>query len=471
MTQRRTRSLVSRRSLLQRLGGAAFLAVPVFRGALAEAQATSPQRFLVVHYPGGARYITGNGLNEWSITAADHNFNFNKVLSPLSSLRSDIVTFEQIGDPTRPAAGQGGHSTPPILTGESRWGNEDQEEAGTYTTPGTTSIDQVIANHISQTTRFSSLQLGVRTEGKELTLSQGRIVFANGARVAPVNDAAVVFSRLFSGSAPPPSSTGEPPPTMTPEDAAGVDMVARLAAQKKSIFDLRQAELNEIRAIAGSAEHSKLDEHLTAIRELEKNLPVATQPGGGSVPGGGGGGIPPVAGTTCAPPGLGTATDLPTQIANMNELAYQAINCDLTRVVTIQWLTSGADDTFSFVGVSRGHHEMQHDARDDFDTAQTWFMSQAASLIQRFKSTPDGDKTLLSNSAFLVLSEQSYSHCATPVLGFLAGQAGGNIQTGGVLRGNQSSLNDLHIGIARAFGININTFGEAKWVKSPLSLG
>jgi hypothetical protein len=447
------------------------LAVPVFRGALAEAQATSPQRFVVVHFPGGARYITGNGLNGFAITAADHNFNFTKVLSPLSPLRSDVVTFEQIGDPTRPVEGQGGHSTPPILTGESRWGTEDEEEAGTFTIPGTISLDQVIANKVSQTTRFGSLQLGVRTEGHEFTLSQGRIVFANGARIAPVNDAAVVFSRLFSGSAPPPSSDGTPPPTMTPEDAAGVDTLARLSAQKKSIFDLRQAELNEIRAIAGSAEHSKLDEHLTAIRELEKSLPVSTGPGGGPAPTEPGSGIPPVAGTSCAAPGLGTATDLAAEVANMNELAYQAINCDLTRVVTIQWLMSGSGETFPFLGVSRSHHEMQHDARDDFDTVQAWFMSQAASLIQRFKSTPDGEQTLLHNSAFLVLSEQSYSHCGTPILGFLAGQAGGSIRTGGVLRGNQSSLNDLHVGIARAFGMNINTFGEAKWVKSPLSLG
>lgn len=463
MTQRMTRSLLSRRSLLQSLGGAAFLAVPVFRGALAEAQSVQPQRFVVLHFPGGVRYITGNINGDFSTTAADHNYNFNKVLSPLASLRSDLVTFEQIGDPTRPGNSEG-HTTSTLLTGDSRMADEEV----TAVPPGTNSIDQLIANRISQTTRFGSLQLGVMTDGEEATLTHARIVFANGSRIAPVNDATVVFSRLFSGSAPAPVTSGTLPPTMTPADAQGVHTLARLSAQKKSIFDLRQAELTEIRAIAGSAEHGKLDEHLTAIRELEKSLPM---PGTGGTTPGTGGGIPAVAGTSCAPPSLGMGSDLPTLVANMNELAYQAINCDLTRVVSVQWLSSGHGANFPFLGVSRSHHEMQHDAQDDFDVVQTWFMSQAAALIQRFKNTSDGAGSLLDNSACLVISEQSYSHCATPTIGFLAGKAGGSIRTGGVLKGNQSSLSDLYIGLGRAFGLNIDTFGEPQWVKAPLSLG
>lgn len=459
MTQRMTRSLLARRSLLQRLGGAAFLAVPVFRGALAEAQSVSPQRFVVVHFPGGVRYPSGNGLNEWSITPADHNFNFDKVLSPLSGLRSDVVTFDQIGDATRPTQGQTGHTTSTLLTGESSLADEDFQTAP----PGTTSIDQLIANRISQTTRFGSLQLGVKTEDSEFTLAHARIAFANGSAIAPVNDATVVFSRLFSGSVTAP--TGTVPSGVTPGDVEGMNTLARLSAQKKSIFDLRRAELTEIRAIAGSAEYGKLDEHLTAIRELERSLPMLPVAGGG----GAGPGIPSVAGASCAAASVREGNDLPTLVANMNELAYQAINCDLTRVVSIQWLHSSTGESFSFLG-ARSHHEMQHDPQEDFDVTQTWFMSQAAALIQRFKNTSDGAQTLLDNSAFLVISEQSYSHCAIPTIGFLAGKAGGSIRTGGVLKGNQSSLNDLHVGLGRAFGLNLDTFGEPQWVKSPLSL-
>lgn len=115
---------------------------------------------------------------------------------------------------------------------------------------------------------------------------------------------------------------------------------------------------------------------------------------------------------------------------------------------------------------------MQHEPADDFDVVQTWFMSQAAALIQRFKSTSEGRGSMLDNMAILVISEQSdgRNHTAIPTLGFLAGKAGGGIKTGGAIVGRRSSLNDFYMGLAGVFGQKLSTFGEAKLCKAPLAL-
>jgi len=442
--------VLRRRELLKRLGAAAFLAAPVFRDALAEAQSSLPQRLVILQWPGGARYLN-KGINaDFSVTESDHSFNFGKVLGPLTPLRDDLLMLEKIGDLTRPG-NEFGHTSVTLLTGDSRMADEDSLAIP----PGTNSIDQVIASAIGSTTRFGSLQMGMNTEGWEYTLTHNRIVFANGSRIAPVTDPMVMFTRLFADALPTPSApTGTAP---APDTSA----MERLYAQRLSILDLRKAELAELRAVSGVAEHGKLDEHLTALRELERRIPTAGMPGPGT-------GVAPMPSTTCGAPTVTNKTDMTSLVQAMTELSFQAMNCDLSRVITLQWDASD----LSFLGLSKSHHNLQHDASADFDTVQTWYMQQIAAFIQRFKGASEAGGTLLDSTAILVISEQSNSahHTAIPTFGFIAGKAGGKIRNGGSLIANQSSLNDFYVGLARAYGVNLDTFGEAKFISSPLSL-
>jgi hypothetical protein len=101
-------------------------------------------------------------------------------------------------------------------------------------------------------------------------------------------------------------------------------------------------------------------------------------------------------------------------------------------------------------------------------------MSQVAALMKRFKDSNEGGVSMLDNLGMVVLSEQAdgRDHTAIPTLGFLAGKAGGAFRGAGTdLVGNASPLSDLWVGLARAYGVNISTFGEPKFNKSPLSLG
>lgn len=459
------RHALTRRSLLRRLGGAGFLATPVFREVLLEeARAAVPPRLLIVVFGGGARYNTPQGTSQSATVAhTQHNFTWEKNLAPLSPHRNDLRLFRSLGDFTRPG-NTDGHVTLTLLTGDSRLIPE--EEKPPRIPAGTNSIDQVIAAQIGRTTRFASLQLGVATEAVDGADASGRVSIANGSILAPVTDPRAVFARLFGGAAAP-SSTPTGTSQADPEAAAALQ---RLHDRKKSILDLRQAEIAEIKAIAGSAELAKLDQHLTGIRELEKGLPALAQSPGGGVSSGGPGTAP----AGCAAPMLGAGADLRAVTTAMNELTYQALQCDLTRVITLHLLNSGEDIAdYGFLGVRRKHHTMQHEPADDLDVTQTWLMSMVAALIQRCKDSREGDATLLDNLGMVVLSEQAdgRDHTAIPTLGFVAGRAGGAFRAGGTdLVGNASPLNDLWVGLARAYGVNLSSFGEARFNKNPLSL-
>jgi len=257
-----------------------------------------------------------------------------------------------------------------------------------------------------------------------------------------------------SGSSTP--SPGSPPAEVDP-------ILERLYAQKRSLLDLRQAEIQDIRALVSSTEYGKLDQHLTSLRELERLIPMA-----GPTNGGDSGSIAPMPGGSCAAPSIASQKDMPTLVQAMTELTFQAINCDLSRVVTLQWDAS----SLAFLGISQGHHELQHAPTPDFTTAQAWYMDRIGALMQRFKGVSEGNGTLLSNSAILAISEMNdgRAHTAVPIHAFVAGQLGGKIKTGGDSVGNQSSLNDFYVSLARGYGVNINSFGSPALNKSPLSL-
>jgi hypothetical protein len=442
------RHVIRRRTLLKSLGPAAFLAAPVFRDVVAEAQGAFPQRLVILQFPGGAYHRVQSKF--FATKETDTTWNWDEQLKPFLPLRSDIALLKQIGDLTRPGQDDG-HSVSTMLVGAR--GNA----------AGKTSIDQTIADHIGKATRFSSLQMGMNVVNEDGNLFV--MTFNNGVRLPPVTDPMVTFSRLFGNGAPAPSPTPGSP-------SEGVDpMLEDLYAKKRSLLDLRKAELQELRSVVSSAEYDKLDGHLTALRELEKLIPTAGLSNGGDT---GGTVVPPTSNVACGAPAITNKTDAPSLVQAMTELTFQAMNCDLTRVVTLQWEMYEA--SLAFLGVEeQTHHDLQHNPGTNgaaFNPVQKWFMDQIVTFIQRFKSAAEGDGTLLSNSALFMLSEMADGqfHTAIPFFGFIAGQAGGKIKTGGDIVGNESGLNDLYISLARGFGLNIDTYGDPQFVRSPIPL-
>ncbi|MDX2056043.1 MAG: DUF1552 domain-containing protein [Polyangiaceae bacterium] len=462
-----TRSLLKRRALLQQLGASAFLAAPVFRSVLAEAQATAPLRLVVFHFPSGVSMLDRGA--DYAVQGS--TWSYDHVLASLKDIQSDILLFNNITMPTADVVtvlpeleGHGG-GVRTMLTSNTNQAERSYGDA--------TSIDQMLANAFGSRTKFGSLQLGVITNTNGTSFAR-RVVYNNGTYIEPVENAQATFARLFPGATVP----TPPSPTMTPDPQATAELAA-LHATGKSRLDQLRAELTAIKAIAGVDEQSKLDLHLTGLRELENSLPVI-----GSTPGA------TFQGVTCAPPNIGnppTPTgfvklDNPVDYIQelgpvMQELMYQAINCDLTRFATFQWMSTGDNNIYPFLAVNQTHHTLEHGWREDdnmkgmYDRIQNWLMLQISTFIKRLKATPEGNGSMLDNTAVLVVSEMWGEHGHDELIALIAGKAGGAIRTGRTLDAGGRPHGDLLLSLVNIMGLNATTLGDPKYLTGPLNLG
>jgi hypothetical protein len=234
--------------------------------------------------------------------------------------------------------------------------------------------------------------------------------------------------------------------------------------------------------LVGAEDRSKLDAHLTAMRDVEQRL-VGT-PGNGNGTGSGTGGV-------CSPPTL-AAADLGVDDQYLQagkdqmDLAAAALACDQTRILTFQWSYSESEHLFQFLkvnnaGISGNHHAISHDFSASgtnylaYNAIQTWYAEQIAYFLGKLDSYQEGDRTLLDNTILLWATEigESTQHDLTLMPYVLAGSAGGAITPGRYLdfSGARKDNNQLLVSIAHAMGASdLNSFGDASGATGPLSV-
>ncbi len=440
-----SRSILRRREVLLGLGSASFLAAPVFRETLAEAQASPfPVRFVPIYLPG---------------SASVGNFSFSGVLSSMAPFQADSIFLPFDNQASIKFNSQLFHENEArtLLTGDSSYMPPDN---GVAIWAKSDSIDQTIAAQISSHLKFTSLQFGILAETGGETLEQSRLSFIQGVPQPPTDSPTEMFTRLFGNGAPMPSASTSGTPPSAPVSALGVD--------GKSMLDRLKAEVAALQVVAGVGEQAKLDQHLTSLRELEKQvvgLPTIGMGGGGGV-------VSPGAG--CAAPTLtpvvskGAEADIPQVAAQQFELLYQALTCDLTRVAYMQILTSANSlPQYGWLGVNKIHHEIEHAqgtpaGNADLDKVQSFFAGEVAKFLSRLKSTPEGSGTMLDNTLVFFFTDfwDSANHIETNIPFFTFGRAGGKVTPGRTIAGNGSPHNLLLRGILNAFGIDQPRVGD-----------
>jgi len=184
--------------------------------------------------------------------------------------------------------------------------------------PSNSSLDQFLAvtKGLGSSTRITSVNLGVGTDATEsgLTLSYGE----GGAPLPKIIDPVAAFHLLFEGL------------------AVSSDPTAMAAAERKrklgqSVVDYVRWDVNRLRTGLAAAEQQKLDQHLSALTDLEKQL------GGGKT-----------SGPVCAVPAMPDASKFP-KLKQYNggeqyfdaitdahiDMLAQALACDVTRFGTL----------------------------------------------------------------------------------------------------------------------------------------
>jgi hypothetical protein len=447
------RSRLHRRSFLgQAIASGAILQLPFMMRAR-PARAAAPLNFLTVFVPDGVI------PSLWHPMGGETGFTLPTMSQPLEPVKGDIIFLKGLsmyaGEPTHPGG------TKKVLTATAAQ-----------------SLDIYLGQKLKGSLPFDSLQLGVASNFEN---GSGAVSFiGKGQEVKPDDNPLNVFSRLFGGAAPTPTGGGAP--TMDP------DALLR-ARQKKSLLDTIRGDLTSLQSKLGTAEKSRLDNHLSALRDVEARAAGVSMPnmggsGGGTTPGPTG----PVA--ACDKSGFNkqgykntqsyypqtyhVADNFPTVGQLQMDLAVLALSCNLSRVVTLMW--SHAVSPTKIPGVTTiGNHDSSHYGTNpgsatgmQYIANRRWYMGQFAGLLQRMKATPYGDSNLLDHTVVYLCTDINdgdlHDHRSMPFL--LAGGSKAGLRTGRSLdftNKGQGGQNETHakllVSIARALGDPLDSYG------------
>jgi hypothetical protein len=450
----------TRRNLL-RGALSATAAVPLLEATRVRGQEQAPTRFVVFSTPNGAR----NSLF-WP-SGSETDFSLPMFTAPLESFKDRLLFLRgiRLNDSLQNGAlggtvgseharGTGGMLTARPL----KSGTEFLSFGNTTSGWGTgQSLDQYLAEHLAPPTTFPSLQVGVHVRDSEV---RARISYAGAEQpVPPREDPADVFDALFGNL---PMEGGD----ADTEDPA----LARLRAQRRSVFDITKSETERLKQFLGVEDRDKLEAHMASIRRIEERL--------GAVPVAGG------TGGSCSPPTL-TDVDLSDDDAYLTagqlqmDLTAAALACDQTRIATFQWSFAESEHLFQFLGVSGNHHAISHDfgssgaGYDGYNAIQTWYAEQFAYFLAKLDSYPEGDGTLLDNTVVFWATEigESTQHDLTLMPYVLAGGASGRLRTGRFIDWGTTRYdnNQLLVSIAHAMGADdVTQFGDESGTTGPL---
>jgi hypothetical protein len=264
VTQRARRD---RRTFLRAVG-AGFASLPFFRlleNSVARAAGEElPLNFLTVYHPHGI------AAEYWAMREGDTETAFdityeNCSLQPFDDAATYGKSFKDkilVIQGTEMFSNANGHDTAgTILTGS--------RIDGSLRRPAIASLDQYLAVELGlgSSTRVTSVALGVGTDATDpgVTLSYG----PGGAPLPKIIDPSKAFELLFG------NFVGQ---SDDPAAAAAAERKRRLG---KSVIDFVREDVNRLSVRLAAEEKLKLDQHLTSLREIEKQF--EDTPTGGAV--------------------------------------------------------------------------------------------------------------------------------------------------------------------------------------------
>jgi hypothetical protein len=438
-----TNQHLDRRTVLRGMGAA--LALP-FLDAMAPAFAqlrvnpTKPiSRLGFVYVPNG---IIASG---WTPSGEGADFEFNSTMKALEPFREQTLVLSGLAQINGRSYGDGGGDH--ARAGAS-WltGVHPKKTEGADLRAGI-SADQVAARQLGGQTQFASLEIGV--EAPSLaggcdsgyscaytnTVSWRSPTTPNPMEVSP----RVLFERLFG-------------------DGDSTDASARLASlqEQRSILDFVSGAVNRLEGKLGKGDRRKLSEYLDAIRDVERRIQKAEEQNASMT-------MPAMERPASAPEDFVSHARL---MLDLTVIAYQA---DLTRVATFMLAREGSNRSYRDIGIADGHHNCTHHQgdREKIDKTMrinTHHVEQFAYLVNRMRSTPDGDGTLLDHSMLLYGSSladgNSHTHTDLPVA--LVGGGCGTLKTGRHVKyPRETPLNNLLLAMLDKAGVPTEKLGDS----------
>ena len=220
--------------------------------------------------------------------------------------------------------------------------------------------------------------------------------------------------------------------------------------RRKSVLDFAAGESDRLRRGLGAADRQKLDEHLTAVRQVEARVMLPDGP-------------------TCAGAGAAPALVLPfpAQLRATLDLIVLALRCDLTRVVTFMMDTARSGRTFEGLG---SHHDISHHGNDPAAIGKLlaineFYAEQLAYLLAALKAARAPDGTTLLDSAIVLFGSglsDGNQHRKDHLPLVIAGRGNGKLSPGRVLDlPPNTPLANVHLTLLGHMGVDRAAFGDS----------
>ena len=441
---------LSRRTFLHGLGvtmALPFLDAMLPRAASAStaaAAARPPVRTAFLYVPNGVN------MTDWTPTQTGADFQLPYILEPLQAHKNDVLVLTGLtqdkGRSNGDGAGDHARAASTWLTGAQPLKSESSRiRVGV-------SADQVMAEAFGRQTRFPSIELGVepaRQGGKcdsgyacaySNNISWRSDTTPSGAEINP----RLVFERIFASANPKLANEG----------------TARRERQRKSILDFVLEDARTLGGKVSGSDRQKLDEYLTAVREIEQRVEAAQR----SV-------------AAAQNSGVIEAYDVPESIPEsyeeharlMLDMIALAFQTDSTRIATCILANEGSNRAYRNLSITRGHHELSHHQNNAENLRQIrdinrFHMRQFAYLLGKLKSMPEGDGTVLDNTMLLygaaLADGNRHEHENLPLI--LAGRGGGTIVSGRHVRfASETPMCNLLLTMANKAGAKVQRHGDS----------
>ena len=436
-----TRKSLSRRTLLRGAGTAVALPfLDAMTPALTAATAR-PVRMAFVYVPNGI------DMRHWNPAYEGALQELPRILKPLEPFKQDITLLSNLthngGRALLDGAGDHGRCCGGYLAGVQPRKTMVDIKAGI-------SCDQIVANDIGRQTRFPSLEVGLEDARQAGDCDSGyscaytnNLAWRGDAQpLPPVLDPRALFERLFGNGA-----------NLSPGQRA------LQTKQRRSILDFVTGDTKALQANLGPTDKRKLDEYLSSIRDIERQLAKAEHANAQVNPG--------------MDKPYGVPADFAEHFKLMTDMMTVAFQADLTRVMTFLVTREGTSRAYREIGIADGHHPLTHhrnepEMMEKVAQINTYHMTQFAAWIEKLKSIRDGDGTLLDNSMIMYgagLSDGNrHTHEDLPTL--IAGRGGKGLN-GGIKSGRrivyrkETPMSNLFLTMMDRMGTRVDHFGDA----------
>lgn len=345
----------------------------------------------------------------------------SRYLEVLQDLRDQITV---VSGTSHPGVSGGHRAEASILTAT------PMGSAGRAT--NTISIDQLMAKHLGDATRFPSLVLSTRG-------SNSPAYTDNGSMIPPETSPSRLFNRLFVDDSP-----------------AEQKRQARRIRQGRSIMDLVGDDAKSLQRDLGAADRDRLDAYFTSVRDLEKRMEMSERWAK----------LPKPEVDAKAPVDINNPNDLVAQQKTMCDVVRLALKTDSTRFVSLHLPGSGG--VLPVDGVEEGYHSLSHHGRDEDKLAQlalveAALLAQWGEFLQDLRDTDDFGNPLLDHTTVFLTSNlgnaSNHDNRNMPVL-----LAGGGFRHGQHLafdRKNNYPLPNLYVSVLQNVGLEVDRFASS----------